>query len=106
MNYLLRQSRRVVRLAKAWLKFKAHGSPKRAPQYVLLLFEARCEPCPHYDPDLKECSICECPVSPDVDERNKLLWATEECPDKRFLADEQNGSESEPHSETGGTVGL
>lgn len=84
---MIRFLRRTFRFLKAWFRFKVHSSPKREPQYVALLFEVHCSKCEHYDPDLKECSICECPVSASTDERNKLLWATEACPIKRFLAD-------------------
>ena len=89
VNSLPNMMNKVFRFLKAWLRFKIHGSPRRSSQYVELLFQVHCSKCVHYDPDLKECSICECHVSPSVTELNKLSWATEECPDKRWRADEK-----------------
>jgi len=69
-----------------WSMFvwKIKGSPVRSPEEIKEIFETYCYPCLHYDPELKECSSCECPVSPDHDKKNKLFYATESCPEGYF----------------------
>lgn len=100
--------RQVIKYGKAYAVWLKNGKPVRSDVLVHHIFKTHCEPCEHYDPDLKECSICECSVSENHDKRNKIVWATEECPIKRWTRDDGHDSEGEPGETTddaGGGVG-
>ena len=81
--------RQVVKFGKAHAIWLLNGKPVRSESLMLHIFKTHCQPCVHYDPELKECSVCECPVSEKRDERNKLFYATEQCPlpQPRFTRD-------------------
>lgn len=72
--------RQIMKFGKSWAIWWINDKPCRDPELITHIFKTCCEPCVHYDPRTKECSICECPVSENVNERNKLLYATEYCP--------------------------
>lgn len=76
--------RQVIRYGKAYSLWLKNGKPVRDSKLIGTIFKTHCEGCDHYDPDLKESSICECPVSANDDERNKILYATEACPIKKW----------------------
>ena len=75
---LLRQVVKYLRALARWLWW---GAPRRSPEQVKDIFYSFCSPCGHYHPGLGECTMCECSVSPNSDERNKITFATEHCPD-------------------------
>jgi len=74
--------RQVAKFAWATARWLWAGSPKRGPCEVQDIFYTHCAPCGHYHPRLGECTRCECSVSPNSDERNKIVWKTETCPEE------------------------
>ena len=79
--------RQVVKFGKAYAVWLKEGKPILSDHLVMHIFQTHCAPCEHYDPDLKECSICECSVSENPHERNKIVYATEDCPIGRWDSD-------------------
>ena len=72
--------RQVIKFGKAYAIWIKNGKPVRSDALISLIFNTHCKSCDHYDSELKECSICECPVSEKPDERNKIVYDTESCP--------------------------
>lgn len=73
--------RQIVKYLRAWLRWRWRGSPRRSAAEVRLIFYNWCNQCGYYDPINEECIQCECSVSDNVDERNKLVYLTEHCPE-------------------------
>jgi RNA polymerase subunit RPABC4/transcription elongation factor Spt4 len=85
-----RRAAEVARLAKATARWVAAGCPTRTEAEVRQLFYEACRPCQHYrvvDKDNGLCKLCGCRVNAEK-WLNKLLWATESCPEDppRFVA--------------------
>jgi hypothetical protein len=82
----MRFIRLLLRFAVAWFRWRSAGAVRRHSEFVWFLFYRYCDICGHYDPRSRECTLCGCTVSPNSDERNKLVYATERCPDSQFPA--------------------
>lgn len=78
---LLRQAWKYLRASLRWWRA---GSPTRPAAEVKRIFYEHCAPCGHRDPRTGECTLCECSVSPNSDERNKIVFKTESCPDEKW----------------------
>lgn len=76
---LLRQGLKYLR---AWLRWRWRGSPRRSDDQVKHIFFKHCNPCGHYHPEIKECTLCECLVSEHSNKRNKIVYETEHCPEE------------------------
>lgn len=70
-----KQLSRFARESKIW---EDAGRPLRPKETIAILYNEVCTPCPHFGGD--QCNQCGCTISPTARFRNKLAWATTQCP--------------------------
>lgn len=76
---------RLVTFLKSLLWHISLGLPKSSQQVINYRF-AICLNCDKYDSDKKQCLVCGCNVNDQKIFLNKLAWADQECPLKKWVA--------------------
>ncbi len=76
------RKRRFGKAAWRWIKA---GGPTRPLEEVARIYDTLCRPCPDFDADRLECSLCGCRLSRGGKAlRNKIVMATEHCRKDRW----------------------
>lgn len=60
------------------------GLPKSSTREIYQRYEI-CKNCEHFNKIKSECKICGCNISTKKIFLNKLAWADQECPEKKWL---------------------
>lgn len=81
---------RAKNFGGAVLRDRIAGKPRRSPELVSRLLNTFCKTCPAYNPTEGACAECGCPVNSTEHEDNKLAWAKEECPLKKWPIQKAN----------------
>ncbi len=85
-----------MNFARAYWRWQAAGKPLRDDDYIFEIFDNHCQGCEFFIPSEAkpnthgECDSCGCHikrVSEAEDEKNKLDWPTEGCPEDFWDAD-------------------
>ena len=74
---------KVWRFADAHKKWVNAGKPLRSAEEISKIYYEQCAKCPEIDHNT--CSLCGCKLKPKGNTLNKIAWATEECPLKKWL---------------------
>jgi len=60
------------------------GSPKATKEEIFVRWSI-CVGCDKFDKNKSECSVCGCNLDTESKFLNKLAWADQECPEKKWL---------------------
>lgn len=82
--------RQIKTFSIAYTKWLAAGKPIREPEHIAELFKI-CENCPtrrfmRVSKNKGRCTQCGCWIKRQGENRNKLAWPTEGCPDGHWAA--------------------
>lgn len=97
----------AVSIAKQFLnahkRWKSAGKPKRSPERMLEIYKQHCRDCEHNVVKLgiPRCNKCGCCISSNRQYLNKLLFATEACPEDLFPADVVLGEDGNAEDKDG-----
>lgn len=75
--------RRIITFFKSFWFHVYAGFPKSSQQQILYRFNI-CQSCEMYDRKLQQCLVCGCNINTRKIFMNKLAWADQECPLKKW----------------------
>ncbi len=83
LSQSLKLYRKIIRFLKALLFHIGHGFPKSSSSIILDRYSI-CSVCDSFDRQYSQCNECGCNISVKSEFMNKLAWADQECPLKKW----------------------
>ena len=79
LSFWMKRARQAPRVGFAAVRHLLQGSPTVS-QEIHYQRQEICVRCDDYDPEIRCCTICTCPIKDLKGWLNKLSWAEESCP--------------------------